>query len=78
MKLTDYIANFITKRTKHAFVGNGGSVVHILDSLDKFNNSASASSSKDMFFSSSDSSISSTRSLNFCSRSSYREISSAR
>ena len=35
MKLTDYIANFITKRTKHAFVGNGGSVVHILDSLDK-------------------------------------------
>ena len=35
MKLSDYIANFISKRTKHAFVGNGGSVVHILDSLDK-------------------------------------------
>ena len=33
MKLTNYIANFITKRTKHAFVGNGGSVVHILDSF---------------------------------------------
>ena len=36
MKLTDYIADFITKRTQHAFVGNGGSVVHILDSLDKY------------------------------------------
>jgi len=35
MKLSDYIANFIAKRTQHAFVGNGGSVVHILDSLDK-------------------------------------------
>lgn len=35
MKLTDYIANFITERVDHAFVGNGGSVVHILDSLDK-------------------------------------------
>jgi acetolactate synthase I/II/III large subunit len=38
MKLTDYIANFITSRTNHAFVGNGGSVVHILDSLDKHKN----------------------------------------
>jgi len=38
MKLTDYIASFITKRTQHAFVGNGGSVVHILDSLDKHEN----------------------------------------
>ena len=35
MKLSDYIANFISTKTKHAFVGNGGSVVHILDSLDK-------------------------------------------
>ena len=35
MKLTDYIAEFIKERTGHAFVGNGGSVVHILDSLDK-------------------------------------------
>jgi len=35
MKLTDYIADFISQRIGHAFVGNGGCVVHILDSLDK-------------------------------------------
>ena len=36
MKLSDYIADFISQRTDHAFVGNGGSVVHILDSLNKY------------------------------------------
>ena len=36
MKLSDYIADFISQRTNHAFVGNGGSVVHILDSLNKY------------------------------------------
>jgi len=35
MKLSDYIAKFLAKHTKHVFVGNGGCVVHILDSLDK-------------------------------------------
>jgi acetolactate synthase-1/2/3 large subunit len=38
MKLSDYIADFISQRTEHAFVGNGGSVVHILDSLNQKNN----------------------------------------
>ena len=37
MKLSDYIADFISKRTGHAFVGNGGCVVHILDSLNQKN-----------------------------------------
>ena len=36
MRLSDYIADFISQRTNHAFVGNGGSVVHILDSLNKY------------------------------------------
>ena len=35
MKLSDYVAEFISKYTKHIFVGNGGCVVHILDSMDK-------------------------------------------
>ena len=35
MKLSDYIANFLSNITKHVFVGQGGSVVHILDSLEK-------------------------------------------
>lgn len=35
MKLSDYIAIFLAKRTNHAFVGNGGCVIHILDSLAK-------------------------------------------
>ncbi|MBT4079562.1 MAG: thiamine pyrophosphate-binding protein [Candidatus Marinimicrobia bacterium] len=33
MKLTDYMAGFIAEKTDHVFVGNGGCVVHILDSL---------------------------------------------
>ena len=35
MKLSDYVATFLAKHTGHAFVGNGGCVVHILDSLDR-------------------------------------------
>lgn len=35
MKLSDYVANFLEKQTNHIFVGNGGCVVHLLDSLDK-------------------------------------------
>lgn len=35
IKVTDYIASFISKHTKHVFVGQGGSVVHLLDSIDK-------------------------------------------
>ena len=33
MKLSDYIAKFISNYTNHAFVGNGGCIVHVLDSL---------------------------------------------
>jgi len=35
MKLSDYIAVFLARHTKHVFVGNGGCIVHILDSIDK-------------------------------------------
>jgi len=35
MKLSDYVADFLAKYTGHVFVGNGGCVVHILDSIDK-------------------------------------------
>jgi len=35
MKLSDYIAEFLAQQTKHIFVGNGGCVIHILDSIDK-------------------------------------------
>ena len=35
MKLSDYVADFISHQTRHVFVGNGGCVVHILDSMDK-------------------------------------------
>ncbi|MDD5679112.1 MAG: thiamine pyrophosphate-binding protein [Kiritimatiellae bacterium] len=35
MKLSDYVADFLSKHTRHAFVGNGGCVVHVLDSIDK-------------------------------------------
>lgn len=35
MKLSDYIANFISKKTQHVFVGQGSCVVHLLDSLSK-------------------------------------------
>lgn len=35
MKLSDYMAEFLAKQTKHIFVGNGGCIVHLLDSIDK-------------------------------------------
>lgn len=35
MKLSDYIANFISNKTQHVFVGQGSCVVHLLDSLSK-------------------------------------------
>ena len=35
MKLTDYLAQELAKEVKHIFVGNGGVVIHILDSLNK-------------------------------------------
>ena len=35
MKMSDYIADFISEKTDHAFVGNGGYIVHLLDSLSK-------------------------------------------
>ena len=37
MKMSDYIADFVSERTDHAFVGNGGYITHILDSLNKKN-----------------------------------------
>ena len=33
MKISDYIANFLSKKTKYVFGGQGGSVVHIVDSI---------------------------------------------
>jgi len=38
MKLSDYIATFIAEKTHYVFVGNGGCVVHILDSLNNIDN----------------------------------------
>ncbi len=35
MKLSDYVIDFISQYTNHIFVGNGGCVVHLLDSLGK-------------------------------------------
>lgn len=35
MKLTDYIAKFISQIADHAFVGQGGNIIHVLDSLSK-------------------------------------------
>ena len=34
VKVTDFIASFIAKYAKHVFVGQG-SVVHLLDSIDR-------------------------------------------
>lgn len=34
MKLSDYIAEFLSKQTHHIFVGHGGCVIHILDSIE--------------------------------------------
>ena len=33
MKLTDYMADFLSKEVKHVFNGQGGVVIHILDSI---------------------------------------------
>lgn len=35
IKLSDYVAEFISKYSSHVFVGQGGSVVHLLDSIDR-------------------------------------------
>lgn len=35
MKLSDYMAQFLAKKVNTVFVGNGGCVIHILDSLDR-------------------------------------------
>lgn len=35
MKLSDYVAKFLSRQTRHIFVGNGGCIVHLLDSIDK-------------------------------------------
>ena len=34
MKLSDYVADFLSKVTGHAFTGHGGCIVHLLDSLE--------------------------------------------
>ena len=35
MKLTDYIAEYISKIANNVFVGQGGNIIHVLDSLGK-------------------------------------------
>ena len=35
MKLSDYIAKFLSNITNHVFVGQGSCVVHLLDSISK-------------------------------------------
>ena len=35
MKLSDYIAQFLSKITDSVFVGQGGNIIHLLDSLGK-------------------------------------------
>ena len=35
MKLSDYIAKFLSKITTCVFVGQGGNIIHVLDSLVK-------------------------------------------
>ena len=37
IKLSDYVASFLSNHTKHTFVGQGSSVIHLLDSIDKIN-----------------------------------------
>ena len=38
MKLSDYIVDFLVKQgVKHAFVGTGGNIVHVIDSIGKRN-----------------------------------------
>lgn len=38
MKVSDYIANFLSKHTSHVFGGQGSSVIHIVDSIHKNKN----------------------------------------
>jgi len=35
MKLTDYVAEYLSKKVGHVFCGNGGVVVHLLDSISR-------------------------------------------
>ena len=35
MKVSDYIAKFIAKHSSHIFVGQGGNIIHLLDSCSK-------------------------------------------
>ena len=35
MKVSDYIAQFLSKITDTVFVGQGGNIIHVLDSLGK-------------------------------------------
>ena len=44
IKLSDYVAEFISKHSPYVFVGQGGSVVHLLDSVDKNKNIKNISS----------------------------------
>ena len=43
-KVTDFISDFLSKKTRHVFVGQGGSVVHLLDSISKTKNIKNISS----------------------------------
>lgn len=38
MKVSDYIAKFISKHSSHIFVGQGGNIIHLLDSCSKIKN----------------------------------------
>ncbi len=38
MKVSDYIANFLSKKTSYVFGGQGGFIVHIANSIDKHKN----------------------------------------
>lgn len=35
MKLSDYVADFLARYTRHVFVGNGGCIIHVLHSIEK-------------------------------------------
>ncbi len=37
MKLSDYVAKYLSKITKHVFIGQGGCIVHLLDSINNLN-----------------------------------------
>ena len=38
MKVSDFVANFLSKHSKHVFGGQGGNVIHIVDSIYKHKN----------------------------------------